>query len=81
MARRSPPLIRPQPGISLFSQLAKKDPDSFTNASALLGDLTGTAAKRIRTAAISPHMRPERNRSASFQLFLKNVKQWLEEAS
>lgn len=56
-----------------FKSLAKKDPDVLTNASQLLHELTGTAAKRVRAGVIGKHMNPATNRSQSLAAFLSGV--------
>jgi hypothetical protein len=60
---------------SSFRSLRNRDPDSLTNSAQILTDLTGTAAKRIRAAAIAEYLDPVRNRSKSFAVFLKSLHQ------
>jgi hypothetical protein len=60
-----------------FRTIGNRDPDSLTNASEILTNLTGTAAKRIRAAAIAEQLDPERNRSKSFAVFMRSVPQGL----
>lgn len=56
-----------------LNQLAKRDPDVFTNASELIQQMTGTVAKTYRAEQIAIHMEPDRNRSTSFQVFRRGV--------
>lgn len=54
-------------------RLAKKDPDSLTNAAALLKELTGTGAKVLRARRIAEQLDPAADRSASFRAMLDAV--------
>ena len=58
--------------------LHKTEPDSHTNASQLLEELTKTGAKRIRAVEIAQHMNPDKNRSHSFHVFVNSVKQFFQ---
>ena len=59
-----------------FRRLTQTDPDTLNNASALVGQFTGTAAKTIRAAKIATQMVPNHNRSTSFQVFCQGVEQF-----
>lgn len=59
-----------------FRSIQSRDPDTLTNASELLKELTGTAAKRIRSQQIARHLDPARNRSKSFEVFVRTLQRW-----
>lgn len=59
---------------SSFSTCARRDPDSLTNASDLVSQLTGTRAKLLRAQRISAHLDPNRNRSHSFRALIAGVR-------
>jgi len=56
-----------------FKTIAKRDPDTLTNASQLTQEITGTGAKVLRARQIAEFMDPSSNRSKSFQVFKKSV--------
>lgn len=58
---------------SSFRTLRPRDPDTLTNASELLKNLTGTGAKVTRAIAIAAHMNPAANRSKSFEVLMSGV--------
>ena len=58
-----------------LKRLAKREPDLFTNASELIQQFTGTVAKTLRAEQVAIHMEPARNRSTSFQVFLRGVEE------
>lgn len=58
-----------------LKRLAKREPDLFTNASELIQQFTGTVAKALRAEQVAIHMEPARNRSTSFQVFLRGVEE------
>lgn len=62
-----------------FKSLSKRDPDQLTNAADLVKHLTGTQAKVSRAAMIAKQMQPERNRSASFQVFINGLRRFFAE--
>ena len=62
-----------------FKALSRSDPDTLTNASDLLTDLTRTGAKRARATEIAEQMQPERNRSRSFHVFVEGLTRFLSE--
>lgn len=51
------------------------DPDAFTNASQELVRLVPSYQKLSGARAMAPQMNPERNRSRSFQAFLRGLRQ------
>ncbi len=59
---------------SAYKGLMRRNPDELTNASELIKELTGTRAKLIRAAEIAKKMTPDRNRSASFNVFVSGVR-------
>lgn len=61
-----------------FGTISRGDPDAFSNASDLLRQLTGTAAKRVRATEIGKRMQPEKNRSKSFEAFISGVRKLIE---
>jgi len=62
-----------------FRKLSKSDPDSLTNASELIWQLTGTQAKINRASMIAKHMQPTTNRSISFRVFVNGINRFLAE--
>lgn len=52
-----------------------RDPDTLTNASQELAELTGDATKVGRASMIAPHLDPARNRSRSFRVFFDILRQ------
>ena len=62
-----------------FKSLAKRDPDQLTNAAELMKNLTGTQVKVSRAAMIAKQMRPEKNRSRSFQVFVNGLRRFFAE--
>ena len=63
--------------LKAFKDLSKTDPDTLTNASELLKDLTGTGAKRARALEIAKQMPCQQNRSKSFNVFVQGVTRFL----
>lgn len=61
---------------AVLRTIQNRDPDSLTNASDLLKELTGTAAKRVRSQQIARHLDPARNRSKSFEVFIRTLQGW-----
>ncbi|MEO0460649.1 MAG: DUF4276 family protein [Myxococcota bacterium] len=57
-----------------FRTWSKRDPDTLTNASDVLRQLTGTRAKVQRAETIGRHSEPKDNRSLSFQTFLSGMR-------
>ena len=65
----------PHAKVSEASLPAKyRNPDTVNNASEELETLTGVSGKTTRAGLIAAQMRPERNRSISFRVFLDGVK-------
>lgn len=50
-----------------------REPDRMTNASQVLGELTGDFSKVGRASAIAPHLDPTRNLSLSFQVLFETL--------
>ncbi len=51
-----------------------RDPDLLTNAADELARLTGTTAKASRAKEIARHLRPDSNRSVSFNQFVSGLR-------
>lgn len=57
-----------------------RDPDSLTNAADELARLTGTKTKVSRAQSIAKHLKPEANRSVSFNHFIAGLKRLVDSA-
>ena len=55
------------------SKATYRDPDSLTNASELLSQITGTKAKVGRAQSIAKHLSLAQNTSTSFNVFLQTL--------
>ena len=71
-------VIEAYPRVIFPANISKyRDPDRIANASEELAKLTGDRAKVARAELIAPRMRPDQNRSKSFQVTYQTLASFL----